>query len=164
MDIRDSIWTDFVHYKFGDDYLSEYIKREKSYRKYFKIITLLLSASGVWSAFQELKSYTIIFCLTIGLVQIISLIEGFIISSEKDLEEISGLRLMYYNHWNKLEKLCHCYDTLNDEQCKDQFFTLRNEAKEIEQVADKMNIRKYKGLMKKADIATRKYLNEYHNA
>ena len=90
--------------------------------------------------------------------------EGFIIRSEKELEEISRLRILFYTHWNKLEKLCHCYDDLSDEDCKAKFFLLREEAKEIEELDDKISVKKRKYLMKKADIATSKYLKEYHNA
>lgn len=164
MDIKESVWHDFVHYKFGDEYLILFLARQRAYRTWFKIITLFLSASGIWSAFQKLQSFTIIFCAAIGIVQIASLMEGFIIRSEKDIEEISRLRIFYYSHWNELEKLCHRFDTLSDEDCKIKFFTLREEGKEIEQLDDKINIKKRKLLMNKADIATRKYLKEYHNA
>lgn len=164
MDIKDNVWTDFVHHKFGDEYLIRFISLQKEFRRWFKIITLLLSGGGIWAAFDDLKQYTIVCCAIIGAIQIISLMEGLIIRSEKDIEEIGNLRIMYYKHWNRIEKLYHCLDTINAEDCKERFFKLRQKAKEIEELDNKINVKKYRFLLEKAEIATNKYLKEYHDA
>ena len=82
MEINDIIWYDLVNAKYGDEYLIVYIQKQRNIRKWFKILTILFSASGIFSAFQSLKIPTIISCIFIGIVQLATLIEGWIIHSE----------------------------------------------------------------------------------
>lgn len=164
MSIDIKIWYDLVHTKFGDEYLVIYLGRQKMYRKWFKILTILFSATGIFSAFQSAKIPTIISCAIIGLVQLATSIENFIIHSEDDLDNLSKLRILYYERVNKLEEL---WDSLKNnkisiEQATQDFFELRKSSKEIEELDNKLNVRTFKSLKKIANVNTENYLNTYY--
>lgn len=163
MDIKDSIWFDFVHSKYGDEYLCLYIQKQQGIRKWFKILTLLLSGGGIWFAFKDMKIPTVISCVAIGMVQLLTMLEDFIIHSDKDIQELGALRILYYIRANELEELTFTLDKLTDEEASSKFFTLRNEAIKIEELDNKLNVREHKRLVLKADIKTRNYLKQYHN-
>ncbi len=165
MTIQTKIWYDLVHTKFGDEYLVLYLGRQRTIRKWFKILTILFSASGIFSAFQSAKIPTIISCIAIGLVQVTTSIENFIIHSEDDLDSLSKLRLLYYDRTNKLEELWNSLQIskISNEEATTEFFNLRKSAKEIEELDNKLNVRNFKKLKSVADINTRTYLNTYYN-
>ena len=165
MEINDIIWYDLVNAKYGDEYLIVYIQKQRNIRKWFKILTILFSASGIFSAFQSLKIPTIISCIFIGIVQLATLIEGWIIHSEKEIDELCALRLLYYNRTNRLEKLFHSVfnEEISSSEGASKFFKLRNQSKQIEELDNKVNVRKYKKSMKKADITTNQYFKTYND-
>jgi hypothetical protein len=162
--INNKIWYDLVHSKFGDEYLILYLDKQKSIRKIFKIATILFSATGIFSAFNSFKIPTIIACIAIGVVQCSTSIENFIIHSEKDLEELGKLRLLYYERTNKLEELWSDLQSskLSKEQATTAFFALRQSSKEIEDLDNNINVRSFKKLRKKANILTNNYLTTYY--
>ena len=161
--LRNAVWTDFLNAKFGDEYLILYISRQRYIRKLFKVVTVLLSAGGIWSAFNELKAFTVISCTAIGAVQLITSVETYIIHSEKDLDELCSLRLMYYTHSNKLEELWHNLTALTEDEIRDRFFRIREDAKKIEELDNKINVRSHNKLKLEADKKTRNYLKIYTN-
>ena len=165
MTIDTKIWYDLVHTKYGDEYLVLYLGRQRTYRKWFKVLTILFSASGIFSAFQSAKIPTIISCSIIGIVQLITSIENFIIHSEDDLDRLSKLRLLYYDRTNKLEELWNSLTTekITNEQATTEFFELRKSAKEIEELDNKLNVRHFKKLKLIANNNSNKYLNTYYH-
>ena len=165
MTIKNKIWYDLVHTKFGDEYLCLYLGRQRTIRKWFKILTIIFSASGIFSAFKSAQIPTVISCLFIGLVQIFTSIENFIIHSEEDLDKLSKLRLLYYDRTNKIEELFNSLVTnkISVEESTNEFFNLRKSAKEIEELDNKLNVRTFKKLEIKANTSTNNYLNTYYN-
>jgi hypothetical protein len=165
MEIRTNVWYDLVNAKMGDEYLALYIGRQREIRKWFKILTILLSANGIWSALKDFSWITIASCVVIAIVQFATSIENFIIHSENDIQKLGNLRLLYYDRTNKLEELWYKLQMakVTESEAADIFFNFRDRAKEIEQLDNELNIRKFKGLYKKADVLTRNYLNSYLN-
>ena len=165
MTIINKIWYDLVHTKFGDEYLCLYLGRQRAIRKWFKILTIVFSAGGIFSAFQSAQIPTIISCLVIGIVQILTSIENFIIHTEDDLDRLSKLRLLYYDRTNKIEELFYSIKTkkITEEEASNEFFILRKSANEIEELDNKLNVRTFKGLKIIADRNTNNYLNTYYN-
>src|SRR5258708_38969210 len=163
MIIRSSIWYELVNVKYGDEYLVLYLGRQRQIRKWFKGVTILCSAGGIFSASISAKIPTIISCGIIGLVQAAASIENFIIHSEKDLEELSKLRLLYYERTIKLERLWHEFECgkVDEDQASDNFFALKKSSVEIEKLDNKMNVRGYRKLKNKAEIVTKKYINTF---
>ena len=158
------IWYEFVHYKHGDDYLVLYMNRLKTVRKTVNISTLIFSTSGIFSWTFWIYLPVVTSCLT-AIIQLFRLVENQIIPSDKDIEQVAKLRDMYFDHANKLERLC--IDSRNKEiteqQATDRFFELREAAKEIKTVNNKINIQEIIKLQDKADIKTNDYIKQYHS-
>lgn len=161
--VRNLIWSAFVQAKYGDEYLILYINRQRLIYKSFKIITIVLSASGIWTAVNEWKIPTIISCTVIGLMQIVTSIEGYLINTEKEIDKLCELRNMYHIHTNEFEELWLKVDDLEENELKKCFFELRQKSQKIEALDNKSHIKKWKGLMKEADISTINYLKIYNS-
>jgi len=162
--MRDKIWYEMIHIKYGDSYLAFYLFRQKTIRKWFKILTLVFSTSGVlgWKFWD---GFPIIACVLISVLQLFNLVENQIIISEKETEKISDLRNRYITYFNKLEKLWIDFnaDRLNEQDASDQFFLHRQVASEIEALDNELHIHKIKKLCHKADLETRDYFIQYHS-
>jgi hypothetical protein len=105
MDIQEKIWHEFIDKRYGDEYLCRYISLQIEIKRWFKIGTILLSAGGIWTALKNLPLPTVISLTAIAIVQLATLIENQIIHSERQIEDLGKLRLLYYEQWNRLEKL-----------------------------------------------------------
>lgn len=160
--MRDKIWYELVNTKYGDEYLCYYISSQQGTRKWFKISTLLLSAGGIFSAFRELKIPTIISLIGIGVVQLATMVESYVIHTEKDIDDLAKLRILYYEKCNQLEKLFINLENFKGTEASDHFFTIRENSKEIETLATRLHIKQRRKLMQKADINTRNYLITYY--
>lgn len=162
--MTDKIWYEMVHTKFGDNYLANYINRQKTIRKWFKIFTLVFSTSGIlgWTIWEYAP---IIACGLIAVMQIVTLIENQIILSDQDIENISGLRNKYIYYFNKLEKLWTELQNkkINEHTASEQFYKLRQIGADIEATDNKLHINgQIKPLLDKADVETRNYFSQYH--
>lgn len=102
--MTNKIWYEISNIKYGEIYLSKYLGLQRTLKKSFQIITLVVSLSGIlgWKHFEN---YVWIAFILIAIVQLLLLIENQIIRSDKEIEEISNLRMMYTRYFNKLEVL-----------------------------------------------------------
>lgn len=153
-----------VNIKYGEIYLSIYLGVQRTLKKSFQILTLFVSLSGIlgWKYFED---YVWIAFILIAIVQLLLLIENQIIRSDKEIEEISNLRMMYTKYFNKLEILWtkYQYNQIKDKKAIDDYFVLRqSDWENIEELDCKLNIKRYKKLMNKTEIETNHYLNKYH--
>lgn len=150
--------------KYGEIYLTKYLGLQRTLKKVFQIMTLIVSLSGIlgWKYFED---YVWIAFILIAIVQLLLLIENQIIRSDKEIEEISNLIMMYTRYFNKLEPLWtkYQYDQINDNKALDKYFKLRqSDWENIEELDCKLNIKRYKKLMEHTEIETNHYLNKYH--
>ncbi len=151
--------------KYGEIYLTKYLSVQRTLKKSFAIMTLVISVSGVlgWKYFEN---YTWLAFILISIMQLVLLIENQLIRSDKEIEEISDLRLMYTRYFNKLERLwteLH-YKKINEETAIDRYFKLRkSDWEKIEELDCKLDIKRYKRLMNITEIETNQYINKYHN-
>jgi len=161
--MRNTIWYEFVQIKFGETYLALYLDRQKIIRKWFKILTLVFSTSGVlgWTVWEYAP---IISCGLIAVMQIVNLLESQIILSDTDLEKVSELRNQYIQYFNKLEKLWLDFNAvrLTDKEATDKFYGHRKIGQTIESLDNKLNIQQVKILIEKADKQTNNYFQHYH--
>ena len=76
----EKLWYEFVHTKYGDCYLSLYLSRQNSIRKWVKILTLIFSTSGIlgWRIWKQ-PEVTEVSCILIAIVQLFHLIENQIV-------------------------------------------------------------------------------------
>lgn len=163
MSIDNKIWYEFIHTKMGDEYLVLYLSRQRDVRKWFKICTIALSASGIfgWTIWQPISWLA---CAAIAVVQLFTSIETFLIHTEDQLSKLSKLRLLYYDRANRLEELWHqlvkC--SISDNDAGKEFFSLRKSAQEIEELDNELNIKTIKSLKEEAQKRTNKYIETYH--
>ena len=153
-----------VNIEFGEVYLTKYIGFQRTLKKYFQIMTLIVSLNGILS-WKYFEGYVWVAFILIAIVQLLLLIENQIIRSDKEIEEISKLRMMYTRYFNKLEILWdkHQSDQINEKKAMKQYFELRqNDWENIEELDCKLNIKRYKKTEKYTEIETNHYLNKYH--
>lgn len=163
--MADKIWYEMVNMKYGEIYLSKYLGVQRTLKKSFQILTLIVSLSGIlgWKYFEN---YVWVAFILIAIVQLLLLIENQIIRSDKEIEEISNLRMMYTRYFNKLESLWtkYQYDQTKEKKALSKYFELRqSDWEKIEELDCKLNIKRYKRLMNHTEIETNHYLNKYHN-
>ncbi len=129
--MREKIWYEMVDAKYGEMYLAFYLARCRSHKKFFKILTLIFSAGGVfgWSIWEPLA---VLACVLVGAVQLVSLLENQLIKSDDDLLKICELRQLYTKYADKLESLWTDFDngSLGDGEAASKFFTLREKIKQ----------------------------------
>ncbi len=162
--MREKIWYEMIDIKYGEIYLSKYLGLQRTLKKVFKILTLLISLSGIlsWKYFEK---YVWVAFILIAIVQLLLLIENQIIRSDKEIEEISNLRMMYTRYFNKLEVLWTKYhfNRIKENKAMDTYFNFRqSDWEKIEELDCKLNIKKFKKLMKKTEIETNNYLKKHH--
>jgi hypothetical protein len=159
------IWYEMVDIKYGEIYLTKYLGFQRTLKKIFNILTLILSVSGIlgWKNFEN---YAWIAFILIAIMQLFTLIENEIIRSDKEIDDIASLRMMYTKYFNKIEKLWTKYEKgkISEEDSYNDFFILKEtDWVSIEELDCKLNIKRYKWLEKKADSETRIYINKFHN-
>ena len=103
--------------------------------------------------------------MLVAIVQLFHLVENQVILSEADIARLAELRNLYLKQCNKLEKLWIDYraSRLSEERVTEAFFKLREEAQKIEALDNKLNVKKRKKLMGKANTETNNYLTQYHS-
>ena len=163
--MTNKIWYELVNMKFGEIYLSKYLGTQRSLKKTFNIITLLISTSGLlsWKYFENIVWIAL---AIIAFMQLLVLIKNDIIRSDKEIEDISSLRMMYTRYFNKLERLWTDYhfENITNQEALEKFFTFRETDWEmIEKLDGKLCIKKYNRLIKAADLETRDYITKFHN-
>jgi len=154
-----------LNIKYGELYLSEYIELQRSYRKIINILTLLISVSGIlgWKFFEN---YAWIAFVLVAVMQLFVLIKNEISRSDKDIENIAVLKMMYTKYFNKIEKLWTEYYTgkIKETRALDVFFELREkEWEKIEELDCKLNIKQLRRLKNKSERETNKYITKFHN-
>ncbi len=165
MDIRITIWNEFLNTYYGSEYLVFYLSRQKTVRKWFKILTILFSVSGIFNATFSKTIPTIISCTAIGIVQILTSIENFIIHSDSDIEKLSELRMLYWDKSKELEKMFYLMQAnkINSDEAANKYFALKDVSKKIEELDTKLNVRTYKKLKLKAEAKYKTYLKNIFN-
>jgi len=163
-EMRDKIWYEMMHTKFGDNYLALYLNRQRTIRKWYIVFMLVFSTSGIfgWTIWTAIP---VIACGLIAIMQLARLIENQFILTDTDLDKVAELRNQYISYFNKLEKLWTDFyaDRLTEQQVTEQFYQLRQIGADIEATDNKLHINKIKTLCDTADTETRNYFNQYHS-
>jgi hypothetical protein len=163
--MTDKIWFEMIDMKYGEIYLTKYLGLQRTFKKTFNIMTLVLSVSGIfgWKFFED---YAWIAFALIAVMQLFTLIENQIILSDKEIDDISELKMCYTKYFNKLEKLWteHQRKRIDDDISLDKFFDLKtSDWENIQQKDGKLNIKNYMFIIKKTDVETNNYINKFHN-
>jgi hypothetical protein len=162
--MTNKIWYEMVNMKYGEKYLTKYLGLQRTLKKSFQMMTMIISASGIlgWKYFED---YVWIAFLLIMVMQLLLLIENQLIRSDQEIEDISNLRMMYTKYFNKLEKLWtdYHYYRIDEANAIDKYFEFREiDWEKIEELDCKLNIKRYKPLMNASEQETNDYINKYH--
>lgn len=162
--MTDKIWYEMLDMKYGEIYLSKYLGFQRTLKKSFNIMTLVLSISGIFG-WKYFENYAWVAFILISIMQLFTLIENEIIRSDKEIEEISNLRMCYTKYFNKLEKLWTNYysDRITVDNAIDEYFNLRQtDWEKIEEIDCKLNIKRYKKIRKHTEQETNNYITKHH--
>ncbi len=162
--MANKIWYEMLDIKYGEIYLTKYLGLQRNLKKGFQIMTLVVSLSGIlgWKYFEN---YVWIAFILIMIMQLLLLVENQLIRSDKEIEEISRLRMSYTRYFNKLEKLWtkYYYNRIKKNKALDKYFELReSDWEKIEELDCKLNIKQYKRLIKKSEEEIIIYINKHH--
>lgn len=161
------LWFEIADAKTGEIYLSKYLTRQKDIRKWYKVLTLTFSVSGIfgWAIWKK-ELMAVIACGLIAAMEIIVKLEPYFIKSESDIDSIGELRVQYLKNLNKFEKLFHELknNIITDKEASDIFYLYRDEfVIETEALDNRLNIKKVKKLHVSADNEAKDYLNKHYN-
>lgn len=145
-----------VDIKCGETYLTKYLGLQRTLKKGFQLITLIISVSGIlgWKYFED---YVWIAFFLISIMQLVLLIENQLILSDKEIEKLSSLRMMYTRYFNMLEKLWteFYYGKIEENTAFDKYFEFKeSEWEKIEELDCQLNVKKYLKLMKVSEMET----------
>lgn len=143
----------------------KYLELQRFLKRTFQVLTFIISVSGIlgWKYFEE---YVWIALILIAVFQLLLLIENVIIRSDKEIEDISNLRMMYTRYFNKIELLWtkYKYNKIKKGKAIERYFELRQtDWVNMEDLDSKLNVKRYKWLIKSAKKETTDYLTQYHN-
>ena len=162
--ISDKIWYEIVDIKYGEIYLSLYIRRQREMKRWFNILSIIFSAGGI-GGYKISSFIPIAACVITGLIQTFNLIGNKFFPSETDIDHICKLREKYIQYLIKLEKLWLDLDTdrMSSNDATDQFFKFKQLRADIESIDNKLFISEIKSLKTKSDTQTREYLNNQYS-
>ena len=151
--------------KFGEIYLSKYTAFHKAMRKGANILTLVLSLTGVfkWKFFEN--HISLIFII-IAVIQVLLLLKSEVIRSDKDIEEIIALKVLYVQYYLELEKLWYNFnsDKINEEKASAKYFSLEKKYwLSINEIDAKINVKRNLFLIKSTEKESNIYINKYLN-
>lgn len=152
------------HMKKGEVYVGLYLSVQRSFRKLYTVVTLILSSAGLALGWKLGAIYPMIACVLIAVMQILRLMETQVVISEAGIDKLCELREKYTTYFHKLEHLWmeSESDRLQDAEITRQFYDLRQHAAVIESLDSKMQIWQFTRLSRKAESETVKYFQEYH--
>lgn len=161
--IKTLIWYEMVHAKFWEQYLSDYALYKFDYRKWFNIITMIISVIGassfpIWKLTENNEWVPSIIFGLMAVAQVLAVFQKNMVSSNEQIEGMIKLRCLYIEYFNKMEHLYIMKNQYNEEELIGMYYKLRSETIPIEKLKDSLNIRPYKRLIKKGETKAEEYL------
>lgn len=149
--------------KAGEKFLERYIYFHKSLKKGFTVITLIISFTGIlkWKQFEDYVSYAF---LAIAILQLVILIQNQFLKSDKQVEDLIRLKIMYGKYYRKLERLWmeHQSDSMDEANVRNKYYSLQDQLQEpIERLDSELHIRGWDFIAKKATLDANKYLLKF---
>lgn len=165
--MRNLIWNEMCYAKKNDEYITIYISFQKSLKKFFEMITLILTSSGFIAWLSTKNTNSIIVGISIGLaafVQLLQLLQDKVIVSDEYINDVIALRKRWISHFDKLEKLWLDleHEKVDDIAASDIFLELKIEKMSIEEADSGIKIWKIFFLDKNANELTNNYMTRYY--
>lgn len=160
----DMVWNG--HAKFWEQYLAEYTTYRLDYRKWYNIITMILSVVGaatfpLWKAMGDSIYVTSIIFGIMAIAQLLAVFQKNTVVDSEQLQKTIQLRSMYISYFNSLERLFieNEEGVHTDDELRDRYYALRETTIPIEALKDSLNIHPKKKVMKKGEERVIEYLN-----
>ena len=162
--MSNNIWSELNDIKYGEIYLTKYLSFQKSLKKTFNILTLVLSVSGIfgWKYFEE---YAWIAFFLIAIMQLFSLIENQLIRTDNEIDDILRLRMLYSKYFNQIERIWMMVesDQISQKESIAKFLDLRDsDWLVLEELDNKLDIKQWGFIESKTQIETNIYIKKHH--
>lgn len=164
--MREIIWYEMGHAKFWEQYLAEYTTYRLDYRKWYNIITMILSVVGaatfpLWKAMENNTYVPSIIFGIMAIAQLLAVFQKNMVVDSEQLQKTIQLRSMYISYFNRLERLFieNEEGIHNGDELRNRYYELRETTISIEALKDSLNIHPKKNVLKKGEERAIEYLN-----
>jgi hypothetical protein len=162
--MRTRLWTEVKQAKFNSIYINLYEKRQRNLLKWYNVIILLFSTSGIlgWNIWDP---YSVIICTIISIMSLIKLLQSQFLMSETQLSKFDSISGFYTNYYNRLERLWYDYESsiINEEQMKVKFYELVDSESSINKPVNELIRNKPKAIFKNAVEETNNWFKNVFN-
>lgn len=160
--IRQTIWYEFIQTKYGELFLSGHITRQREARRWYKIATLVFSASGILS-WRFWEAAPVIACGIVAAMQLFALVENQIIPQEKVTDDFCKLKELYVHYVQKMEQLWLEFEAkkYNEQDAIAEYSKIRKDFIVIEVLDSKLTIKEYPVICKKARTQCDIFIKQY---
>lgn len=165
MTIYEKVWYEMADTKKREFYSVAYLGRQRSIRKFYKILTLACSASGIlgWSFFRN-PNYGIVTSAIVSAISLLQLIEGHLFHTEEDLITINQLINNYASHFLKCEQIylqLHASEIEDTEAAKAFYVLCEAYTKTMDSDTKKINITIHEKMREESEYQSQLLLQRY---
>lgn len=170
--IKDNLWYELVNAKKGEYYLSDLLLRQNKIRNFTDVLVLVFATLGVLgSKIPNTDNWIPIgACIIVAISQLIPLLNEKVIPSKNTIDKTNEIRAKKLTYFNHLERFWHEYENgvWDELSAIDNFYKLRLEGEEIENLDNSLYTKPIKSLSNKADKEAKEYIqfniiNKYNN-
>lgn len=158
--MRNKVWYELLQARHSIEYCTLYCGFMRDCNKWFNAVVLVFSTSGIfgWAIW---KSYPVIACILIAIMQLLKLILPNFIFSDKEFKQLDEIQEFYYSLALKLDKLWHELNTdkIDEDSATQQYYILKEQEQGVIRKLNELNIRNYHWLYKEATKRTHHYIN-----
>ena len=163
--IDNVIWAEVHRLKFYERYLDLYLDVLKSRKKWVHSFSLFFLTGGLFGSWLWEYAPLAGVMLTMAL-QIFAILQEYVAMPASDFAKVVELRLLCVKAFYRFEKLYLniWYKKLNDEEAIGEFYSVRQEFIEIQNLFSVIDLPPLKKMEKKAAEDTDRYLKSFFNA
>lgn len=165
MSIKNRIWNELFDAKKNDQYLSEYLRKVKQRKRWYKIALILIGVIGL--VLNQLQINKIYSSLIFALIVITEVLKNMIpewFPDEALIEKLPEYRMMYVQKFEKLDELWMkvSLDKLTEEEAFQEYFNIRKINSQLEAMDNSIWMPDDKNLMDKATNDTTIYAENHY--
>lgn len=162
--MTNKLWAELTQARFNLEFCALYSERQRLLLKWFNILVLAFSTSGVmgWKVWDNVP---LIACLVVSGLSLLRLVQPHLIMTERQIAGIDSLHMFYIEYYNKLEEFWFDVElsSLSEKQIIDRLYQLKTTETPILQKVNDLDLRKPIGLTKKAEREANIYLCSHFN-
>lgn len=162
--MRERIWYEMVDSKYKIIYLGLFISKQRNRNKYYNIIILIFSTSGVLG-WNYMKDLPFISSIIVMIMSIIKLIGTELIPNDNTFKKIEKAIDLYCDHFNKIENLWYELngESINEDKAQKSFYKIMSQEKEISKIVNEVIKGDNKKLQAEAETRSTNYFTNIFN-